>query len=68
MGVAKGVVTTSAIIGAAFIFTPLFPVGIGLLAGSGVGGLATFAGDTIAAHVKDTLLRDALEREISLAS
>ena len=68
VAVGKGVTTTAGIIGAIMVFTPLFPVGIGLLAGSSAGGLATFAGDSISTHIKDVILKNELLQEIALAA
>ena len=67
VGVAKGLTVTATIVGSALVFVPvLLPIGVGLLASSGVSGLAIFAGDEIAKHIKDYEFRSLLIKETEI--
>lgn len=52
MNSVKSVNATVGIVGVVFLFTPLAPVGLILGLTSGVTGVATWAGDSIASSIK----------------
>ena len=60
--VAKGVSAAMSITGSVLVFTPLMPVGVGLLAGSAGIGITTATGDAIGQHVQKEDLRKGLDR------
>jgi hypothetical protein len=59
---AKGVSAAASIAGTVLVFSPLLPIGVGLLAtGAGV-GVATATGDAIGQHVQKEDLKKGLDR------
>ena len=58
----KGVSAAMSITGTIMVFTPLMPVGVGLLASAAGVGLTTATGDAIGQHVQKEDLRKGLDR------
>jgi hypothetical protein len=54
--------TITSIVSTVFLFTPLAPVGVAGLVGSGVGGIATSVGDTISNTVKGKMIKNKINR------
>ena len=59
---AKGVSAALSITGTVMVFTPLLPVGIGLLAGGAGIGVTTATGDAIGQHAQKTDMKNGLAR------
>ena len=62
MRVAKGVSAAMSITGTVLVFTPLLPLGVGLLASSAGIGVTASAGDAIGQHAQKEDLRKARTR------
>ena len=60
--VAKGVSAAMSVAGTVMVFTPLLPLGVGLLAGGAGVGVTTATGDAIGQHVQKEDLRKGLDR------